>query len=204
MDNVTKLSNQTACLIVNLNLELEKQNLYAVENILSNASELLKNPEVYKVILFRLLQQEKCTKEKYIPFLAKYLSIEKKSDDYEQLKFALISGEFDEAKELIDKRGINVAEFEAKRTDISWAIYCFSRLNMDVRKEMLELLIKNGLNLTYKEKNENLLHIFMESFAKKGDEDLVDISRLLVQFGISLNETNFFGSTVLHTTLELF
>lgn len=65
----------------------------------------------------------------------------------------------------------------------------FNRKNIENRKKMLLKLIEQGLNINYhNSKGENLLHLFIHYHVQADDSDAVEITQILLDAGISLND----------------
>lgn len=95
-------------------------------------------------------------------------------------------------------RGVKLIEW-AKSKRISLAGYIFERSNIGTRKEMLQLLVKHGLNTLIKNRrNQNLLHEFAAWFVEKDDHDAAEIAEILVKSGIPVDAEDEFGLTSIH------
>lgn len=67
----------------------------------------------------------------------------------------------------------------------------FRRANLNTRKDMLKLLVNHGLDTGIRYENGmNILHQFIRYFVCKGDKDTVEIAEILLNSGISVNDTD--------------
>lgn len=74
------------------------------------------------------------------------------------------------------------------------APFVLSRKNIKNRKELLKLLLENGLNAGLRNKKcQNFLHIFIAEFVKPGDKDSAEICEILIDSGTSMHETDRYG-----------
>lgn len=156
-------------------------------------SHFLNNPNSVSVmeslILCRIDRGVKY--KKMIEILVHFFETSVKRSNVETLlKIALIKGDLQRAESLL-KNGTSLEGSEWK--DYSPA--CFAFCNINNRKIMLELLIKYGLNVNFKNKNGlNILHHFITYSSDKNDEDAVEIAKILIDSGISVNERDKFSS----------
>lgn len=99
---------------------------------------------------------------------------------------------------------VSVSQIESTAFEESLAFYALGRYNLDSRKQMLEILLKNGLETSRRDKmlNINLLHKFIMHFVKKDDTDAVDIVKLLIGSGVAFDEVDGFGCNALHLSVS--
>lgn len=79
------------------------------------------------------------------------------------------------------------------------------RSNIDTRKDMLLLLLRyDQLNVKFRnEKNQNLLNVFIYRHVQENDEDAVEIAKILIDSGVSIDEPDDDGITPLINSIHI-
>lgn len=113
----------------------------------------------------------------------------------ESLISAVLKGDVRSAKLLL---GEGARLFDGPESQhISMFKWMFWRNNTDTRKDMLKLLIENGLDIDFKDKyGDNLLALLCR-FSDKHDRNAPEIAKFLINYGVSFTETNNSGNTLL-------
>lgn len=121
-----------------------------------------------------------------------------------QLIIEVLKGNVESAGSLL-KKGANIKCPEWR--DLLSHIYdrLFSESDPNVRREMLTLLLDHGLNSGFRTRyRNNLLHIFFIYYMKKKiDHDAVQIAKILIDYGVSVNEFNNHGITPLRRSVSM-
>lgn len=139
-------------------------------------------------------------KHEYSQLLLEFFNINE-DDLYVKLKVAVIKGQVEEIKTLLS----DVDRIpETPENDVSLALYAFGRWNKDVRQEILEILIKKGLDTKARnEHGRNLLHEFLQLFSVSTDPDHLEITKILVRSGVCLNDAEgSYGLTPLMIAIQ--
>lgn len=182
-ETVQKIVDENSKLLLNYS-KLRNNNLNRLLESLLIFSINCKNSKVCGLLIVDFI-------EKFFKFKVKFTNLD------QQLKFAVKNGNV-RVSELLLKN-------EAKLTGEVWndlnlvASLIFNRENLDSRKEMLELLLNNGLNFRLiNDKAQNILHKFIDDFVKENDADAGAIGKILVDRGISMHETDRRGWKAIH------
>lgn len=110
------------------------------------------------------------------------------------LKIALLRGNLQWAELLLR----NGARLEGPEWRNSPAEFAFATINIDICKEMLTLLFNYGLVVDFKKKfGQNILHSFVDYCIDDNDDDIVEIAKILLSNGISVNEVDYSGFSAL-------
>lgn len=136
-----------------------------------------------------LLKAENCQNNEILDAMASYLIFKIKNDHclVKKLKVALLCGNPLLVSLLLSK-GVRLDDPEWKGT--SPAVYVFKSANISCRKEILTLLIKHNLKTNLRiESGRNILHIYIDEYVQSQDADAVEIAKILIDSGISVNET---------------
>lgn len=74
--------------------------------------------------------------------------------------------------------------------------------NIDIRRDMLQLLIKYGFDTKFhNDKGKNILHFLLE-YVKKSDKDSIEIAEILINSGVSVNECDSYGNSPFMFSIE--
>lgn len=81
----------------------------------------------------------------------------------------------------------------------------FHRKHFNIRKKILLSLTKHSdFNSKFRnEKNENLLNIFVSKHLIKSDENAVEIAKILIDFGVLVDEADSCGNTPLINSIKI-
>lgn len=109
------------------------------------------------------------------------------------LQTALIQGKI----ELVESLLINGEKLEGPEWYVDSLVRCaFARENIEIRKDLLMLLLKYGLDTKFHNlEGQNILTIFISYFVIDEDHDVVEIAEILIKSGISVNEIDNEGWT---------
>lgn len=94
----------------------------------------------------------------------------------------------------------NGAKFEGLRWNMNGSLLAlYTKIFANSRrKEMLSLLVKNGLKTNVKnERGQSLLYYFVDKFIDEYDEDAAEIAEILINSGVSFNEKDENGISTL-------
>lgn len=150
-----------------------------LQNVLHNSPDLLLHPDNSGQTGLELMRTaENSGRTDIIKILKKHMA-----NFADPLKMALYCGNL-QSVELFLKNG-------AKLSDPEWSMeHIFSKKTVDSRKKILELLLEYGQVDIASLKNyrgENLLHILCKN-VQKNDEDAVEIAKILINAGVSVDE----------------
>lgn len=112
----------------------------------------------------------------------------------------------------LDKANLELAKFflqhganlkDAESLGDSPATFAFVQTDQNDCKEMLLFLLRHGLKTEFRNANgENLLHRFL-SLADSSFNDMVEITKILIDNGVALNEVDNRGYRPIHLAIDL-
>lgn len=191
-------------LIKNLRLASNLNDTETVVKILSDDCQLINLPHVVGNTLNFLFHNAMCNvNEELIEFLVKFVESLNLGayihDPEEILKWALDLSEVKVVQLMLQNGAKLVGEKYAKGSPAIHVFKCCKNIN--TRKEILLLLIQHGLNIGYKNNKSgcNLLHESIHSTLYKSDE--VEISEILINYGVPVDELNTDGFSPLHCAI---
>lgn len=158
----------------------------AVRQILFNTPEILRlpveSPFIDEVLfLAHTLKKHDKIKE----HLDSFMKIGAERDLKKQLVSAVLERNFEAAESLLK----NGAKFKVNICKFVPAIYTGVFCNKSSRKNMLTLLLKNGLGVEYRNQHsQNVLIQFINYFVGVDDNDAVEIAEILLNSGISIHD----------------
>lgn len=180
--------------LLDLRKAIEKNEIDLISEILSKNLDLLNHPDSRDVK--RLLLSKVTNSKDYNKIMEIILNL----PDFNKFGQDINLGQY--LNRAILKGNLRLVEFllmkGVKLDDLSASRYVFYRTNLESRKKMLKLLIQYGFNTKIvNEQGQNLLYQFIQNFSQKTDHDNVKIANILIDSGISVNDADDFGSTVL-------
>lgn len=186
-----------------LRFTLQKNNVKLVRQIFLKNLELLDNPKSRDVRCLMLAEAVNCEDEKIVKLIISFLKLVNfgANENLEKhLEIAVSKGNARVTRLLLSK-GVRLASPIQSTVD-SLAQLIFKRTNIGKRKEILLLLLNNGLNVKIKnEQGQTLLHEFIYTFVKYNDEDAVEVAEILINCGLSINELNESGRSAVHYSI---
>lgn len=197
-------ANKYGKLVGKLYIALKAGQLESADCLLKEAEGLLEDEGIKSNLIFILLKFDwKNEKKLYADFLSKFLKIDREKNTAEKLKNAIIHGDMKMIDYLLQDITIPEIQNLREKTDQPLAYYCMSRLNVDVRDEMLKQLIFKGLDTSVRDKyNNNLLLTFLKFFGEKNDSDLLNIAKTLTESGkVSKTEPDSLYCTPLNISI---
>lgn len=161
---------------------------------------VFENPELLKNLdsrtISEVLREAVCDWSKYSKILDPILNF---GVNLKPLQIAALRGDIEAAESLLQS-GEKPEGPEWYVDSLVKCIFCLK--NVEVRKNMLVLFIKNGLNTDFKnESGRSILHIFISCFARKDHSDDTQIAEILIKSGTSVNNVDNFGYTPLLTAV---
>lgn len=185
---------------------LRNKDLKSSLDILSNASEFIKHnyDTVYQPLETFLLTYQVCLDIEYSEFVIELLNLSEETV-IGRLQVAVARRDFDSIISLLSSNRVNLSDLDDEDT-LTLVRLAFGRWGdiQHTRTKLLEVLIKNGLNVRAKAKfGKNLLHVFFSNFGLVNDPDSQEVVNLLLDAGIPLNETDDHYYTILHTVAEV-
>lgn len=116
------------------------------------------------------------------------------------LQVALLRGDFHSLESLLE----NGEKPEGPRWYVESLVRCiFRRRNLNIRKDLLLLFMKYGLDTGFhKSVGESILHLFIENVLEN-DCDAAEIAKIIIDTGIPVNEGNTYGYTPLIKSIPL-
>lgn len=190
-------------LLVDLSDAIKNKNLTLAEDLLSSASVsgLLSKPEINARVRSEMLNlAAKCNQLTEVNFLRKFFSSSEQKLHH-MLKSAIINNDEASVIALLDNDFVPLLNCFERH---SLATACFS-MNKTIRERILKLLIAKGLGEQVKKifDMNTLLNAFLFSIAKMEDQDLVSITKILINSGESVNKKNTMGLNALHLAIEV-
>lgn len=170
----------------------------SVREILSNISELSSNSG-WELGELLTAEAAKCDNDEIIEALFNFVDLE---PNHKNLMIAVFKGDVKLVESLLKKS----AKFESYQYTRNLCTSILRRTK--IRKEMLTLLIKYRFNVTAQSKyGLSILSLFINRFARKEDQDVLEIVEILIKSGVSVHGVNDHGcplhSAVYREDIEL-
>lgn len=189
-------------LLVDLHIAIDLNDTMNICEILSKDKNWLNQPDRNLFLELLLLKTISCKNKEVTQLLFNFFEfIELGADiDFGKLLEVSIIKENVEMIKFLLKSGMKLEDSKWNRK--SAIHHTFSIANIEARKEILTLLIQHGLNTKVPNaQGHNLLHEFIYHYMEEDDCRAVEIVRILLCSGISINEKDDKGFTVLHYSL---
>lgn len=174
--------------------DLEQSNFEIVGDAVPKNSETTEKPDCTSdEFKSEMCQFEKDSKKEVEQVLDKF-----RQDKYLQnsLKLAVWTNDLNNA-EFFLQNGAKINELIKKNKLLVGVI--FSRKKIATRKQMLQLLIKYGLDTSYRNsRGLNLLNIFLHDYVRNDDHDAVEIVEILLDSRVPIDESTEKGWTPLN------
>lgn len=173
-------------LMSNLSEAISSDDIKAVRKIFEKYRRRFSSNNYSRYVQLSLLD---CKSEEVMKFIVDFIDFG--ADDLgKRLIIAIVKGNLQEIKELL-KKGAKLVP-DRKHEFPSGYIFC--RSNLNVRKKILELLIKHGYDVSFRNRlSSNIFFDFTYYFVEKNDPDAAEIAEILHNSGVPLDEVETFS-----------